>query len=147
MTFFISITLFLILGLDQDAGVIYVFVSPEKSENHYFLLEPTDDKPVGYYFGSEDSGGHGVFFYLNQVENLTIDDVGNIEFEIGDRQLYENSRFRIIKSSQEPDEPIGISRYRLKYQGEITSSTLKLICISPDSECWQDSMTFNKLDN
>ena len=48
----------------------YVFETPEKSENHYIIIDTLDGKYFGHYFGTEDSGGHGVFFYKNDMQNL-----------------------------------------------------------------------------
>jgi hypothetical protein len=47
----------------QDLVVVYEYKSAEKSENHYIVFDKSDAQLKGFYFGSEDGKGHGIFFY------------------------------------------------------------------------------------
>ena len=143
----ILIILTSLFSLSQEKVDLYIFYSVNESENHYLLLQNNDDELTGHYFGCEYSGGHGIFFYSCEVKDLTIDKKGNIEFTIGERQLFEKSQFVIRKSSQKREDSIGVSRYELKYVGKMAGSSIELTCISPDSECWDEKMLFVKSDS
>ena len=58
------------LKLNSDLIGIYEYKTPEQSENHYIVIDTLNGKYSGLYFGTEDSGGHGVFFYSNSETNL-----------------------------------------------------------------------------
>ena len=133
-------------NLNSDLIGIYEYKTPEQSENHYIVIDTLNGKYNGLYFGTEDSGGHGVFFYENGMENLNIENK-KISFEIGKRDLYEITRFRIIKHKRdlEKDSTSGVSKGQLKYSGEITNSGFKLNCDSDLGYCWENELNFEKL--
>ena len=54
--------------LNSELIGIYEYQTPEQSENHYIVIDTLNGKYNGVYFGTEDSGGHGVFFYGNEME-------------------------------------------------------------------------------
>ena len=76
---------------------IYEYKTPEQSENHYIVIDTLNGNYNGLYFGTEDSGEHGVFFYGNGMEKLNLEN-DKISFEIGKRNLYQTTRFRIVKN-------------------------------------------------
>jgi len=125
---------------------IYEYKTPEQSENHYIVIDTLNGKYNGLYFGTEDSGGHGVFFYGNGMENLNLEN-GKISFEIGKRDLYETTRFRIVKHRKdlEKDSTNGVSKGQLKYNGEISKSGFKLNCESEFGYCWENELNFEKI--
>ncbi len=125
---------------------IYEYKTPEQSENHFIVIDTLNGKYSGLYFGTEDSGGHGVFFYGNTMENLHIEN-NKISFEIGKRDLYETTRFRIVKHKRDlkKDSTSGVSKGQLKYSGEILKSGFKLNCESKFGYCWENELTFEKL--
>ena len=132
--------------LDVNLIGIYEYETPEQSENHYIIIDTLNGKYNGFYFGTEDSSGHGVFFYGNGMENLNIENK-NISFEIGKRDLYKTTRFRIVKHRRdiEKDSTNGVSKGQLEYSGEISKSGFKLNCESEFGYCWENEMTFEKL--
>lgn len=132
--------------LNSDIIGIYECKTPEQSENHYMIIDTLNGKYDGLYFGTEDSGGHGVFFYGNRMEKLSLED-NKISFEIGKRDLYETTRFRIIKQKRdlEKDSISGSSSEQLKYSGEISKNEFKLNCISEFEYCWENKLNFEKL--
>ncbi|MCA0133867.1 hypothetical protein [Winogradskyella alexanderae] len=132
--------------LNADLIGIYEYKTPEQSENHYIVIDTLNGKYSGLYFGTEDSGGHGVFFYGNGMENLNLEN-GKISFEIGKRDLYKTTRFRIVKDKRdlEKDSTSGVSKGQLKYSGEISKSGFKLNCESEFGYCWENEMNFEKL--
>jgi len=131
-----------ILTGSPDLVGIYEYKSTELSENHYIVFDKVDGKIIGKYFGTHDGKGHGVFFYKADMEKLTIGDNGEIEFEIGDRLLYEETQFKIKDPS--PDNSIGRSRDILKYKGQITEGKIKLKCNSDSYDCWTEEFIFEK---
>jgi hypothetical protein len=132
--------------LNSDLIGIYEYKTSEQSENHYIIIDTLNGKYNGLYFGTEVSGGHGVFFYGNKMENLNLKN-GNISFEIGKRDLYETTRFRIVKHRRdlEKDSTSGVSIGQLKYSGEISKRGFKLICESKFGYCWDNELNFEKL--
>jgi len=124
----------------------YEYKTANKSENHYIVIDTINGKYDGIYFGSEDSGGHGVFFYKNEIENLTVDGK-NISFNISKRDLYETTQIKIVKHKRdlEKDSIRGISMNSLKYSGEISENGFKLNCTSEFGYCWDDQLNFEKL--
>jgi len=132
--------------LNSELIGIYEYRTENKSENHYIVIDTINGKLSGVYFGTEDSGGHGVFFYGNEMENLTLESK-NISFEIGRRELYASTRMRIIKNKKdlEIDSTSGVSKSRLKYKGDILKNGFKLTCKSEYGDCWWNEMSFYKL--
>ncbi|WP_415185569.1 hypothetical protein [Nonlabens sp.] len=132
--------------LNSDLIGIYEYKTPEQSENHYIVIDTLNRKYNGLYYGTEDSGGHGVFFFGNKMESLIIEKK-KISFEIGNRELYETTLMRIVKHKRnlEKDSTIGISKCQLKYSVEITKSGFKLNCESEYGYCWENELNFEKL--
>lgn len=85
--------------------------------------------------------------YRNLVRsiNLTIDKEGKIEFEIGDRKLFETTQFKIVKIENQRDESIGLSRGLLKYKGQINKGKIQLTCDSEFQDCWTNELIFEKV--
>ena len=135
--------------LNADFIGIYEYETSEQTENHYIVIDTLNGKYNGLYFGTEDSGGHGVFFYENGMENLNLQN-GKISFEIRERDLYQTTRFRMIKHrnrrSLKKDSTSGISRSELKYSGEIDSNGFNLNCESEYGDCWNNEMRFKKVN-
>lgn len=130
---------------NQDLVGIYEYKSDEKSENHYIVFDKIDGELKGFYFGTEDGKGHGIFFYAADMINLTIDKEGKIEFEIGDRKLFETTQFKIVKIENQRDESIGLSRGLLKYKGQINKGKIQLTCDSEFQDCWTNELIFEKV--
>jgi hypothetical protein len=124
---------------------VYEYQSSEESENQYIVLDKVDGQIKGKYFGTEDGKGHGVFFYENTMEKLTIDENGNIEFEIGDRFLFEENQFK--KHKKNPDMSPGRSSRTLKYKGRITGDKIELTCDSDFYDCWDTKFVFSRISN
>lgn len=131
---------------EPDLAGVYEYKSAEKGENHYIVLEEVDGQLNGGYYGTEDSKGHGIFFYGVEMTNLLIDREGNIEFEINDRALFETTQFKLIKRKKDRDEPVGYSREPLKYIGRINKDEIQLTCDSKFQDCWADTLTFEKVN-
>lgn len=142
LTIFLATTL---LTDTQELVGIYEYKSAEKSENHYIVFDKIDGQLKGLYFGTEDGKGHGIFFYAVDMTNLKIDKEGNIEFEIGERRLFETTQFNIVKTDKQKDESVGRSRWILKYKGQIKEDKIQLTCDSESQDCWTSEMTFEKV--
>ncbi|NOT75285.1 MAG: hypothetical protein HOP08_10175 [Cyclobacteriaceae bacterium] len=121
----------------------YEFKSEEPSENHYIVLTSGEGKLKGKYYGSEDGKGHGIFFYKADLSNIRLFANGNIEFEIGERVLFEKSLFTVKNTS--PQSAIGNSRDPLRYKGTIAGNKITLICQSESDECWKEELVFLKI--
>jgi len=128
-----------------DLVGIYEYKSVNKSENHYIIFDRIDGEMKGKYFGTHDGKEHGVFFFKADIEKLEIRDKGEIEFEIGDRLLYESTQFKIKDPS--PDSTVGRTSDILRYKGRITADKLKLTCDSDAYDCWDKELTFDKISS
>ncbi|MEW7292876.1 hypothetical protein [Aquimarina sp. 2304DJ70-9] len=132
--------------LNPELAGIYEYETPNKRENHQLYLDIEDNKLIGFYFGTESSGEHGISHYGNPIENVNFEN-NKIDFEIGIRELYESTRNKVYKPGQklENQESIGISRSTLKYSGEIIKNKFILNCISEFNDCWENRMEFKKI--
>ena len=132
--------------LNSELIGIYEYITFEESENHYIVIDTLNGKYSGLYFGTEVSSRYGILFYKNEIKNLNIEN-NKISFEIGKRELYENTLMRIAKHKRvlEKNSINGISKGQLKYGGEISKSGFKLRCESEYGDCWDYEMTFKKL--
>lgn len=131
--------------LNADLIGIYEYKTPEQSESHYIIIDTLKGNYNGFYFGTENIS-QGVFFYGNEMKNLNLNN-GKISFEIGKRDLYETTRFRIVKRRRnlEKDSIIQISKRQLKYNGKLTKNVIKVNCISEFDDCCKNEMSFEKL--
>jgi len=129
--------------VDYQLIGIYESKSIEFIQNNYIIIDTLDNKLNGFYFGTESSGEHGVFFYKTKMSKLIIEK-NNIQFEIGERELYENSQMKIIKTKSQIDKEIsvGISKNILKYNGIKTDNGFDLNCNSEHNDCWESKMNF-----
>ena len=126
---------------------VYEFKTLERAEHHLIIIDTLNGKYNGIYYGSEDGNGEDdILFYGNYIENLNINK-NKISFEIGERNLYETTRFKIIKNKSRvgKDSIKGASKSQLKYSGLISVKSLKLNCESEYGDCWENEMYFEKL--
>ncbi|MEW7292874.1 hypothetical protein [Aquimarina sp. 2304DJ70-9] len=131
---------------DYELIGVYEFKTDNKEENHFIFIDTVDAKLVGFYFGTESSGEHGVSHYGNPLLDFKLVE-DTIEFKIGERELYETTRNKVYKPSQKPKEEtsVGISKSLLSYYGELTEFRFKLICESEFYDCWENEMEFKKV--
>ena len=124
----------------------YEYQTENKEENHFIFIDTVETKLVGFYFGTEDGSGHGIFHYGNPLLKLKLTD-NKIEFEIGQRELYKTTLNKVYKADEKPKKEIaiGISRSPLKYTGKLTEFGFKLNCESEFQDCWENEMEFKKI--
>jgi len=146
ITFIFFLSLISSISIAQQLEGIYVFKASEQKNNHYLVFDTQGGKSIALYYGSEDGSGHGIFYYAEELLSLKLDEKGNIEFEIGKRQLFETSQFKIIKHESHRDKPVGSSMSVLKYKGQINGNKIILTCSSKVGDCWQAEMIFEKFD-
>lgn len=127
--------------LDADLIGSYEYESAEKSENHYIVIDTLNGEYKGIYYGTEDSGGHGVYFFKSQMEDLNILEE-RISFKIEKRELYQVTLMNNLKNDRDfkKDSIIGISNGQLKYRGEIFKDEFKLKCESEFGYCWDNQL-------
>jgi hypothetical protein len=125
---------------------VYEYQSENKEENHFIFIDTVDTKLVGFYFGTEDGNGHGIFHYGNPLLNFKLIE-NRITFEIGQRELFETTRNKVYEANEKQKKEIalGISKSPLKYSGELTEFGFELNCESEFQDCWENIMEFKKL--
>lgn len=121
-----------------DITGIYEYKSIDKSKNHYIILDRNDGELKGKYFGTHDGKEHGLYFYKVDMRKLKIGDSGEIEFELGERWLYEETQFKI--KDPETDSPMGRTGDILKFRGMVTGNKIKLTCNSEVNRCWDEEL-------
>ncbi len=131
---------------DAELIGIYKYKTSKQAEDHYIVIDIQNGKYNGLYFGTEDSGGHGVFFYSNEMENLNIEN-NKISFQIGKRNLYKTTQLKIVKRKRDLEKELtsGVSKNKLKYSGEISKNGFILNCKSGYGDCWENKLNFKKL--
>ena len=123
----------------------YEYQSDDKAENHYIIIDTLNNEYKSFYYGTEDGSGHGVFFYSSKLEDLIINNQ-EINFKIKERELFNRTRFRIVKNRNvKKDSSIGFSRSELNYKGSFTEKGIELKCSSEFDNCWNDNMFFTKI--
>lgn len=132
--------------LNTELIGIYEYKALKQSENHYLVIDTLNGKYSALYYGAEDNSRFGILFYKNEIKKLTIEN-NTISFEIGKRELCENSLMKVVKQERnlEKKSIIAISRGLLKYNGELLKDSVKLKCQSDYGDCWDSEMTFEKL--
>ncbi|WP_452220251.1 hypothetical protein [Lacinutrix salivirga] len=125
---------------------IYELKSSKKTEKHFIIIDTLNGKFAGSYFGTENKNQYGTAHFSNSLEHLTIEK-NKIKFEIGKRNLYKSTLFRIAKfeSDLENDSIIGVSEYRIKFKGKLFKNGFKFICESEMQNCWDKKLTFEKV--
>ncbi|KZS38977.1 hypothetical protein AWE51_10435 [Aquimarina aggregata] len=131
---------------DYEIIGVYEFKTENREENHFVFIDTVQNKLTGFYFGTESSGEHGISHFGNPLLDLKLIE-NRIEFEIGERELYETTRNKIYKPSQKPKEEtsIGISKSPLSYSGKLTEFGFKLTCKSEFYDCWENEMEFKRI--
>lgn len=124
----------------------YEFKTENKIENHFIVIDTLNGKLVGKYYGTENGSGHGIFFYENEMKNLSIIE-NTIRFEIEQRKLFVKTRFKIVKQKNKNEESVGLSKTTINYQGKILKDGFEFKCESKYEDCWQKEMIFTKTAN
>ncbi|MDO5981747.1 hypothetical protein [Flavivirga spongiicola] len=132
--------------VDNEIIGVYEYQTENKEENHSIFIDIVDNELVGFYFGTEDGSGHGIFHYGNPLLNFKLTEK-EIEFEIGQRELFETTRNKVYGAEENPKKEIavGISKSPLKYSGELTEFGFELNCESEFQDCWENKMEFRKI--
>lgn len=125
---------------------IYGFKSAKSTESHYLTIDTLNGNYIGLYFGTEKGNENRILHFGNRLENLIIEK-NKIQFEIGERNLYKSTLFRIVKHKSElaNDSIIGVAKNRLKYKGVVLNGGFKLNCESEFQNCWVKELTFEKI--
>ncbi|WP_071342023.1 hypothetical protein [Maribacter sp. 1_2014MBL_MicDiv] len=132
--------------INYEAIGVYEFKTENEEENHFIFIDTVETKIVGFYFGTEDSGVHGISHYGNPLANFKLTDT-KIEFEIEKRELFETTRNKTYKANEKPKKEFatGVSKSVLYYSGELTEFGFKLNCQSEFNNCWSDELDFKKI--
>lgn len=133
-------------SINYEAIGVYEFKTENEEENHLIFIDTVETKLVGFYFGTEDSGGHGISHYANPLTNFKLTDT-KIEFEIGKRELFDTTRNKTYKANEKPKKEFatGSSKSVLFYSGKLTEFGFKLNCHSEFGECWSEKLDFKKI--
>ena len=121
----------------------YEFKTDNKSESHFIVIDTLHGKLVGKYYGTEEGSGHGIFFYENEMKNLSITE-NSIRFDVENRKLFVKTRFKIVNKNSKNEESVGFSKTTLNYQGKIFKDGIEFKCESKYGDCWQKEMIFKK---
>lgn len=101
-----------------------------------------DDRWRGIMNGLERAGEHGLFYYVVELQNLSVTRDGNIHFEVGEREFF-NKRPRLSHPGGKGDG--GIARSQMRFFGRIADDELVLQCSDEDGSCPDSSLRFKRV--
>jgi hypothetical protein len=85
----------------------------------------------------------GVWYYVVEIENVSVGPDGTIRFEVGERRL---SAERPALSVLGGKTDAGVDRYRMQFTGRIEAGDLVLQCADPKGgSCPASSMRFKRM--
>lgn len=119
------------------------YLQPPDSEGEVLDLSVSADGWHGIMNGLERAGEHGLFYYVVEVENLSVQPDGAIRFEIGERQLFIR-RPALSRLTGQGDG--GVDRYRMRFNGEIEGEELVLQCRAAYGSCPDATLRFKRLE-
>lgn len=96
----------------------------------------------GIMNGLDRAGEHGLFYYVVEIENLTVEPNGDIRFGVGERLLFNK---RPILSQLGGSGDAGIVRYRMRFTGRIEAGDLVLRCEDKYGSCPDSTLRFKRL--
>lgn len=119
------------------------YLQPPDSEGEVLDLTVSADGWHGIMNGLERAGEHGLFYYVVEVENLSVQPDGVIRFEIGVRQLFIR-RPALSRLAGQGDG--GVDRYRMRFNGEIEGEELVLQCRAAYGSCPDSTLRFKRVE-
>lgn len=124
------------------AGRWQYLQSPD-NEGEVLDLSVSSGQWRGIMNGLLRSGDHGVYYYVVEIENVSVDTNGTIRFEVGERQLA-SKRPPLSVLGGKTDA--GVDRYRMQFIGRIEAGDLVLRCADPKGgSCPASSMKFKRM--
>lgn len=118
------------------------YLQPPDTEGEVLDLVASSGAWRGGMNGLERTGDHGLFYYVAQVEKLSVAPSGSISFEIGERSLF-TKRPGLSQLGGNGDG--GFARSRMRFSGQIESGDLVLECASADGSCPDSTLRFKRM--
>ncbi len=103
-----------------------------------------DGGVVGWYFGVEREGEHGLFYSAAEVTELTVEADGTVHFIVPARRIFDERPNSIKEAGENGDAGNGFTQYPLKYTGSIVNGVLILHCTSEHGNCPDEQLNFYK---
>lgn len=102
----------------------------------------TDSGVVGFYFGLEREGEHGLFYSAVDVTHLTLSESGEVVFVVPGRHLYTERPVAVRKT--DPATSAGHDGMELHFRGWIGEGHLVLQCTTKGGNCPDARMEFRR---
>jgi len=118
------------------------YLQPPDTEGEVLDLVVSSGHWRGIMNGLERAGEHGLFYYVVEIEQLSITPDGIISFEIGERDFF-TKRPSLSHLGGHGDG--GASRLHMHFYGRIVGGDLVLQCEDEDGSCPDSKLHFKKL--
>lgn len=118
------------------------YLQPPDKEGEVLDLFASSRQWRGVMNGLERAGEHGLFYYVVEVEKLSVAPDGSIGFEIGERSLFIK---RPALSHLGGNGDGGLDRSRMRFSGRIGDEDIVLQCADEDGSCPDSTLRFNRL--
>ena len=96
----------------------------------------------GIMNGLERAGEHGLFYYVVELENLTVESDGSLRFEIGERTFF-SQRPPLSQTGAAGDS--GFARSRMRFAGHLEAGGLIIDCKDVDGSCPDARLRFTRI--
>lgn len=118
------------------------YLQPPDTEGEVLDLVASSEHWRGIMNGLERAGEHGLFYYVVEVEKLTVAPDGSIGFEIGERSFF-TKRPALSRLGGNGDG--GFARSRLRFSGRTVGEDIVLQCADEDGSCPDSTLRFKRL--
>lgn len=118
------------------------YLQPPDTEGEVLDLVASPGRWRGVMNGLERAGEHGLFYYVVEVEKLSVTPDGSISFEIGERAFFTK---RPALSLLGGNGDGGFARSRMHFSGRLVGEDIVLQCADEDGSCPDSTLRFKRL--
>jgi hypothetical protein len=118
------------------------YLQPPDTEGEVLYLVASSGQWRGVMNGLERAGEHGLFYYVVEVEKLSVAPDGSLSFEIGERSFF-TKRPALSQLGWNGDG--GFARGRMRFSGRIVGEDIVLQCADDDGSCPDSTLRFRRL--
>ena len=117
------------------------YVQPPDSQGEILDISLNGNRYRGIMNGLERTGDHGLFYYVVEVSDLSVDPDGSIRFTVGPRSYFRKRPGLSILGT--PGDSGG-TKESMHFSGRLQGSELVLECRSPADYCPDTTLRFKR---
>lgn len=118
----------------------------EPGDDHYLKIE-YGEKLTALYIGANSEAEHGIYYTKTEVLNLVMNQKGDIEFTLGNRDYF-TEPFDVKSGFSPRGQRAGGNNIKLFYKGRIEGDKIILTCTSEyhrGIDCWTKDFVFERV--